>query len=96
MLLNSMGEQEYREASLIAKDRMGRNRWASKTPLLSKGGVDATQEIVAQRPYRERTGWLVQAPKQFLGQHHPVCAVKEASRHFLRDAATPPPLRRGV
>jgi hypothetical protein len=29
-----------------------------------------------------RTGWLVQGPNRFLGQHHPVCAFKGGSAAF--------------
>jgi hypothetical protein len=31
-----------------------------------------------------------------LDQHHPICAMNGAARHFLDRAATPPLLRRGL
>src|SRR5262245_711932 len=67
----------------------------AKTPLLSRGGADAThQENIAKHPFMERTGWCCSmGPRnQTLGQHHyygfalsrsrfaPVCAAKVASR----------------
>jgi hypothetical protein len=65
-------------------------------PLLSRGGVAATS--------RKRSQYLIGAAgvvlvKQIdfieLDQHHPVCAMNGAARHFIDRTATPPLLRRG-
>src|ERR1051325_3803965 len=80
------------------KARRGRNS-SEQTPLLSKGGVDATPRKCREASLLGADGVVGSITKTNLfelEQHHPVCAVKEASRHFLRGAATPPLLRRGV
>ena len=50
---------------------------------------------IAQHPLFARTGWCSDRTDK---EHHPGGVVKEASRHFLGDAATPPrgDARRGI
>src|SRR5262249_4481076 len=50
---------------------------------------------IAQHPLFARTGWCSDRTDK---GHHPGGVVKEASRHFLGDAATPPrgDARRGI
>src|SRR5262245_36756285 len=58
-------------------------------------GWPSDQENIAQHPLFARTGWC---SDRWDKEHHPVGVHKEASRHFLGDAATPPrgDARRGI
>jgi hypothetical protein len=57
-----------------------------------RGGRDINKDA-AKPPLMERTGWSL-TRKAFLQgglvSNHPVCAAREASRHFFTGAATPP------
>src|SRR6266496_233027 len=71
---------------------------ADSSPLLSKGGVDATSnKNGAKPPLKERTGWLVQLPiVRWFERTTPSAPGKEASQHLISGAATPPSPRRGL
>src|SRR5262244_4432536 len=58
-------------------------------------GWPSDQENTAQHPLFARTGWCSDRTDK---EHHPGGVDKEASRHFLGDAATPPrgDARRGI
>src|SRR5262249_22699156 len=58
-------------------------------------GWPSDQENTAQHPLFARTGWCSDRTDK---EHHPDGVDKEASRHFLGDAATPPrgDARRGI
>src|SRR5262245_2805825 len=58
-------------------------------------GWPSDQENIAQHPLFARTGWCSDRTDK---EHHPDGVDKEASRHFLGDAATPPrgDARRGI
>ena len=58
-------------------------------------GWPSDQENTAQHPLFARTGWCSYRTDK---EHHPDGVDKEASRHFLGDAATPPrgDARRGI
>src|SRR5262245_52080325 len=58
-------------------------------------GWPSDQENIAQHPLFARTGWCSDRTNK---EHHPGGVDKEASRHFLGDAATPPrgDARRGI
>src|SRR5215470_6479017 len=58
-------------------------------------GWPSDQENIAQHPLFARTGWCSDRTDK---EHHPGGVDKEASHHFLGDAATPPrgDARRGI
>src|SRR5262245_23288368 len=58
-------------------------------------GWPSDQENIAQHPLFARTGWC---SDRWDKEHHPGGVHKEASHHFLGDAATPPrgDARRGI
>src|SRR5215510_7718640 len=58
-------------------------------------GWPSDQENIAQHPLFARTGWC---SDRWDKEHHPGGVHKEASRHFLGDAASPPrgDARRGI
>src|SRR5688572_31829281 len=58
---------------------------ANETPLLSRGGVDATLRKGGEASLLERTGWCWSRNP---GQHHPVCAIWWLRNFFL--IAQPP------
>src|SRR5438067_364503 len=68
----------------------------ARIPLLSPQGCPSDQENIAKHPLlaakRQRAastedGWFSDRTDK---EHHPGCVNKDASRHFLDDAATPP------
>jgi two-component system sensor histidine kinase CpxA len=65
-------------------------------PWLRRGGRD-TNKNVAKPPLQERTGWLAQLPiNRRIERTTPSAPAKEASRHLITGAATPPLPRRGM
>jgi NADH-quinone oxidoreductase subunit M len=96
-------------AKLINQSQSGRveyasTRWSSEEirsqsgiPLLGKGGVAAPSAEISRRHliWRGRGGSFKQ-PINFLTNTTPSAPSKEASRHFIDGAATPPQLRRGL
>src|SRR5207244_4943090 len=68
----------------------------AKTPLLSRGGEDATSIKISRSLLMERTGWCWSRKCLVVDQHHPGCAgLGGFAAFFLIRAATPPRLRRG-
>src|SRR5262245_51023666 len=67
----------------------------SPTSHFREEGWPSDQENIAQHPLFARTGWC---SDRWDKEHHPGGVHKEASRHFLGDAATPPrgEARRGI
>src|SRR5262245_25420016 len=63
--------------------------------ITARRGGRAIKKNIAQHPLFARTGWF---SDRWDKEHHPGGVHKEASRHFLGDAATPPrgDARRGI
>src|SRR5437660_4256513 len=71
------------------------NKANSPPCIAARSGVRAIKENIAKHPLLARTGWFSDRTNK---EHHPGCVNKDASRHFLDDAATPPrgDARRGM
>src|SRR6266404_767566 len=71
------------------------NKANSPPCIAARRGVRAIKENVAKHPILASTGWFSDRTDK---EHHPGCVNKDASRHFLNDAVTPPrgDARRGM
>ena len=92
-----IGEVKIHELRGVRKQP--RTRSASQTPLLSRGGVAAPRRKCREASLTAQTGWCCSSSNKFvlvIEPTTPSAPNKDASRHFLGVASTPPLLRRGV
>jgi len=89
--VNRIGtESKIRNRSIGSKSesRIQSESRKGSSPLLERRGGRDIKKNVAKPPLLERTGWSL--TETVSTSDHPVCAAAEASRYFLRGAATPP------